>query len=105
MHPITIEYSISLSDVITVMLALLASALGYIIKQQHDKIRTFQSQLSDKKHEMYNEVLSIFFDILKDQKTNKNRSSIELGLKIIELKKDIILYAPDKVLRKFTDWN
>ncbi|MEN9441048.1 MAG: hypothetical protein RLZ33_1125 [Bacteroidota bacterium] len=68
MHPITIEYSISLSDLITVMLELLASALGYIIKQQHDKIRTIQSQLSDRNHELYNQVLSIFFDVLKDLK-------------------------------------
>jgi hypothetical protein len=83
---------------------MIASAFGYIIKRQHDKIKSIQSQLSDKKHTLYNEVLSLFFDVLKSQKNNITANPRDIGIKIIELKMDLILYAPDPVLNKFMEW-
>lgn len=98
------DYTLSLSEIIVAILVLIASGLGYIIKRQHDKIQDIQSQLSDKKHHLYNQVLSLFFDTLKDQKSNIPHDTGDMGTKIIELKKDLILYAPDKILSKFTQW-
>lgn len=98
------DYTLSLSEIIVAILVLIASGLGYIIKRQHDKIQDIQSQLSDKKHHLYNQVLSLFFDLLIDQKNNKPHTPNTIGTKIIGLKKDLILYAPDNVLHKFIEW-
>jgi hypothetical protein len=83
---------------------MIASAFGYIIKRQHDKIKSIQSQLSDKKHTLYNEVLSLYFDLLKETKNGGSSDTKNIGIKIIDLKKDLILYAPDLVLNKFVEW-
>jgi hypothetical protein len=44
------EISISLSDILVAVLTLVAAGLGYVIKEQFDKIKTIQNQLSDKKY-------------------------------------------------------
>lgn len=47
MTPIGI--SITLSDILIAVLTLVAAGLGYVIKEQYDKIKTIQNQLLDKK--------------------------------------------------------
>jgi hypothetical protein len=70
--------TISLSDILVAMLTIFAGGLGYIIKDQREKIRTIQNQLSDKKYKVYHELYSIFFDLLKQQKNIQKKNENEL---------------------------
>lgn len=66
------EFSISLSEILVAVLIIISSGLGYIIKEQKEKIKSINDQLSEKKYKLYYETYSILFDILKAEKGMKN---------------------------------
>lgn len=99
------EYSISYSEIIIGILTLIATGFGFIIKDQRDKIRTVRNQLSEKKYGVYNDVFSVFFNLIRGQKGFTENSEHELADKIISIKKDLLIYAPDNILKKFLEWN
>jgi hypothetical protein len=98
--------SISLSEILVGVLGILAAGLGYIIKEQRDKINSIQKQLSEKKYKVYHEIYSIFFDLFKQQKGLQKKEHINtIGSRLIDIKKDLFIYAPDIIINKFTEWN
>lgn len=99
------EYSISYSEIIIGILTLTATSFGFIIKEQRDKIRTVRNQLSEKKYGVYNDVFSVFFNLIRGQKGSTENNEQELADKIISIKKDLLIYAPDNILKKFLEWN
>lgn len=84
---------------------MLATGLGFVIKEQREKIKKIQDQLSDKKYTLYHEIISIFFDILSIQKELKTEKEVDAVARLLEVKKDMIFYSLDNVLRKFLEWN
>jgi len=99
------EISISLSEILVAVLIIISSGLGYIIKEQKEKIKSINDQLSEKKYKLYNETYSLFFDIIKATKGMKNQSIKGIGSNIIDIKKDLLIYAPDSIVEKFIEWN
>jgi hypothetical protein len=99
------DMTISLSDILVAVLTIVAGGLGYIIKEQKEKIKTIQNQLSDKKYKVYHELYSIFFDLLKQQKDIQEKNDIDIGNRLIDVKKDLLIYAPDTIVKKFLEWN
>ena len=99
------EISISLSDILVAVLILISSGLGYIIKEQREKIKLIKSQLSEKKYNLYHEIYSIFFDIIKSEKGRKKSTVNSIGTRIIDIKKDLLIYAPDIIVKKFMEWS
>ncbi|MBF9143374.1 hypothetical protein [Hymenobacter properus] len=98
------EVSISLSEILVAILVILTGSLGYIIKEQREKIKSIENQLSEKKYRVYHEIFSIFFDVFKAQKKLINTSNDDLALRMLDVKKDLIIYAPDRIVNKFFDW-
>lgn len=98
------EVSISLSEIAAAVLAIVAAGLGYVIKEQREQIKSIRHQLSEKKYRVYNEVFSIFFDVFKAQKNLIKASEDDLASRMIDVKKDLMIYAPDPILKKFFDW-
>lgn len=99
------DYSFSVSEVLVTILTLVVAGFGFIINEQREKIKSIRNQLSEKKYILYNDVFSIFFDLIKGQKNLKQSSESELALKIIDIKKDLFIYAPDQIVKKFIEWN
>jgi hypothetical protein len=99
---LTIEYSVSLSEIIAVIVTILAASLGYIIKQQREKIKEINSQLSEHKYAMYNEVLNMVFDLIRESKGGITTDN--LGIRILNMKQQMLIYAPDNVFKKFLEW-
>ena len=82
--------SISLSEILVAVLGILAAGLGYIIKEQRDKINSIKKQLSEKKYKVYHEIYSIFFDLFKQQKGLQKKEHINtIGSRLIDIKKDL----------------
>lgn len=101
----TPEISISLSDILVAILTLLAAGLGFIIKEQFEKIKTIQNQLSDRKYKLYHEIYSLFFDLFKQQKNLQKKNDNDIVVRLIDIKKDLFIYAPDNIVKKFMEWN
>ena len=99
------EFSFSVSEVLVTILTLIVAGFGFIINEQREKIKAIRNQLSEKKYHLYNEIFSIFFDLVKGQKNLKQSSESDLALKIIDIKKDLFIYAPDPIVKKFIEWN
>jgi hypothetical protein len=99
------EISLSLSDILIASLSFVVAGLGFVIKEQLDKIKTIQNQLSDKKYKLYHEIYSLFFDIFKQQKGLQDNNNNDLVIRLIDIKKDLFIYAPDNIVKKFLEWN
>lgn len=74
------------------------------LKIQSDKIRYIKSKLSDKKYQTYHEILAILFDLINQTKDLKPVSEDEVLLRIMNVKRDLILYGNDKMVDKFFEW-
>lgn len=100
------EFAFSYSELIVGVLAFISVLLACIIKIQHDKISSIRNQISDKKYHVYNEIFSIFFDIMREGKglTKKTKPN-DLPDRIIKVKKELLIYGTDEIVRKFTEWN
>lgn len=85
-------------------LSIFSGLLFFLLNKQNDKIKNIESQLSDKKYKTYHELFSIFFELLKGQKNIKESNEKDTVEKLIDIKKDMMIYAPDKVLNKFLEW-
>jgi hypothetical protein len=101
-----LDQTISLSQILVALLTLITAALGYVVREQREKIKNIQNQLSEKKYKVYNDIYTIFFDLFKQQKGIVKKEKIEdMGLRMIDIKKELFIYAPDVVLTKFLEWN
>jgi hypothetical protein len=101
-----LNQTISLSEILLTAVSILAAGLGYIIREQKEKIKTIQNQLSDKKYTVYHEIYAIFFDLFKEQKgLSKASNNNDVTIRLIDIKKDLFIYAPDNIVEKFLEWN
>ena len=100
------EFAFSYSELIVGILVFISTILGFIIKVQHDKILSIKNQISDRKYNVYNEIFSIFFDIMREGKGfTKKLKPNDLPDRIIKVKKDLLIYGTDEIIKKFTEWN
>lgn len=77
---------------------------GTIIKMYHDKYREVQLKLSDKKYETYSEIIATLFDMVNRQKGLNKITDDEILLRLMNVKRDLLLYGNDKIIRKFFEW-
>jgi len=91
-------------DIILWILGISSTYLFFVLQKKNDKIKGIENQLSDKKYKVYHDTFSTIFDLIKNSKKIKESSENELVEKLIDIKKDMMIYAPDKVLNKFLDW-
>lgn len=94
-----------LASVIAAILTGVVAVLLFVLQRKNEQLQIIKEKISDKKYEAYNNVLSIFFDLFKNVKNLKNLNEKQLGNKIIDLKKFLVLYANDDILKKFFEWN
>lgn len=94
-------------DLILAILAVLVPAvvafMGYIIHRKTERIKILENQLSEKKYLAYAGVVTLFFNILKTVKAGKT-SDENLTEKMVDLKRDILLYGSDSVFYAFNNF-
>ncbi len=94
-------------DLILAILAVLIPAIvafmGYIIHRKTERIKIMENQLSEKKYLAYAGIVSLFFNILKNVKNGKS-SDDDLAEKMVDLKRDILLYGSDRVFYAFNNF-
>jgi len=78
--------------------------LGTILKMYHDRYREVQLKLSDKKYETYSEIIATLFDMVNRQKGLNKITDDEILLRLMNVKRDLLLYGNDKIIRKFFEW-
>lgn len=95
-------------NIVTIIAAGLSGVVAiliFLLQRKNEQLKIVKEKISDKKFEAYNEVLTIFFDLFKSAKNLKDVKEKDLVSKIIDLKKFLLLYANDDILKKFFEWN
>ena len=96
--------NIPYKELLLLIFGSLSTFLIWRVQYQEDRLKSIESQLSDKKYKMYSELIYIFFDLLLGSKTGVEISETELVKRIIDVKKDMYLYASDDIFKKCSEW-
>lgn len=75
-----------------------------VLKMSHDRYREIKLKLSDKKYETYSEIITILFDMVNRQKKLIQITDDAILLRMLNVKRNLILYGNDKIIRKFFEW-
>lgn len=98
------KYDLSINTLLTIIFAFSSAVLVVTLQRRTERLKIVENQLSDKKYKMYSELLYIFFDVSMSEKTGENISQQDLMKRLIAIKRDMYLYAPDEIFRGFTKW-
>lgn len=86
------------------MLLLLLGGIGWLYKHEKEKRLEIEKKLSEKKYAVYSNLTDIFFEILKQINKNQKTQIDKVADKMIDIKKEILIYGSDKVIQKFFNW-
>lgn len=98
------EMNIQLIQLVTPILILFLGGFGWLYKHEKQKRVEVEKQLSDKKYNVYNNLTTVFFEILKQVKKGQKTNAEKLGDRMLDIKKDILIFGSDKVVRKYFYW-
>lgn len=104
----TVNYLLEYKDYIIAVFTLVIGYLYYRLKKKNEEFNAIKEKLSEKKYNLYSELYSVFFDLIKAKNQNKNgkaKMNKSLADKLIDIKKEMFIYAPDEILVKFLKWN
>lgn len=90
--------------ILSVVISAIVAAAGFIIAWQTEKLRTMRKQLSEKKYNAYAEAVKMFYTVLKDVHKHKPTNNEVMKSKMIDMKRDILMYGSDKVFHAFNKW-
>ncbi|CAN1484788.1 hypothetical protein MCEGE10_00024 [Flavobacteriaceae bacterium] len=91
-------------EISLLILGSLTTFLIWRIQHQKEKIKNIESQLSVRKYKMYSELIYLLFDITNAEKIGETVTQQEILKRILGIKKDMFLYAPDEMFKTFTKW-
>ena len=94
-------------DNLKITIGLLVGLIGLlstVIKMYHDKNREIELKLSDKKYSTYSEIITTLFDLINKQKGLNNFTEDEILNRVMDVKRDLILYGNDAIIKKFCEW-
>lgn len=88
----------------SIILPMVYAILGWVIHRKTERIKIMENQLSDKKYKAYADIVSLFFNILKDTKSQKKTNTRDIMLRMIDSKRDIFMYGSDEVFHAFNEY-
>lgn len=91
-------------EISLLLLGTLSTYLIWRVQYQKDKIKNIESQLSERKYGMYSELIHILFDVTNGKKVGEEMTDQQLLKRILAIKRDMFLYAPDEMFKMFTNW-
>lgn len=96
--------NLPIKEISLLILGTLSTYLIWRVQFQKDKIKNIETQLSEKKFQIYSELVYIIFDTMHGEKIGKKVSDKELLKRILDIKKNMFLYASDEMFESFKNW-
>lgn len=87
------------------LLAAIVAIFIYFLKKKDDELNLIKNKISDEKYKTYFDIVSIFFDLLKNSKGLAIHSKDNLTNRYIDIKKNLLLLGSDEVIKKFTEFD
>ena len=95
---------ISTNTLVSVCFALFSAVLVVILQRRTERLKIAESQLSQSKYRVYHELVSLFFDMLKDTKAKRALDIPVLTNRMLDIKKDLLIYGSDDVVKLLSKW-
>ena len=83
---------------ISIVVTLLCAYLGALLHRKTERIKIMEGQLSEKRYSAYAKLYDFFYDMLKNSKDNKTINNREMRNRLLEAKKELIMYGTDEVV-------
>ena len=87
-----------------VVLSALLIVLGWMYTRRTEELKIMRSQLSERKHKAYADLVATFYSAFKDTKNHEQTDMKAAMSKMIDAKRDIFMYGSDEVFRAFNKW-
>lgn len=91
-------------ELLSIILSASLVILGWLYNQRVEEMKIMRSQLSERKHKAYADIISTFYSVLKDTKNHKQTNMKIVDSKIMDAKRDIFMYGSDEVFEAFNNW-
>lgn len=83
---------------ISIVVTLLCAYLGALLHRKTERIKIMEGQLSEKRYSAYAKLYDFFYDMFKNSKDNKTINNREMRNRLLEAKKELIMYGTDEVV-------
>src|SRR5690606_17869889 len=93
-----------LAQIVIQIILLILGGIGWLYRHEKERRLQIEKQLSDRKYDVYIKLLTVFFDILKQVKKAQPTNSSKLIDKMLDIKKELIIFGNDNVLFSFFRW-
>jgi predicted DNA-binding ribbon-helix-helix protein len=93
-----------LASIAVPLLVLILGGIGWLYRHEKERRLQIEKQLSDKKYDVYIKLLTVFFDILKQVKKGQKTNATKLIDRMMDIKKELIIFGNDGVLFAFFRW-
>ena len=91
-------------ELLSIILSASLVILGWLYTRRIEEMKIMRSQLSERKHKAYADIIATFYSVLKDTKYNKQTNMKMVDSKMMDAKRDIFMYGSDKVFKAFNNW-
>lgn len=103
-NQVKLEEKIPYQEVLLWLLGTLSTFLIWRIQYQKDRIKDIESQLSDRKYKLYSELVYLIMDLIISIKTEKPLTESDIKNRVLLVKRELFLYAPDNIFKAFLAW-
>lgn len=84
--------------VFSIIATIACAILGALLSRKTERIKIMEKQLSEKRYVAYAKLYDFFYDLFKNQKSGKNANNSVMGGKLMDAKKELIMYGSDEVI-------
>jgi hypothetical protein len=91
-------------ELLSIVLSALLVILGWLYNQRVEEMKIMRSQLSERKHKAYADLVATFYSMFKDTKNHQQTDMKTAMSKMMDSKRDIFMYGSDEVFQAFNNW-
>ena len=91
-------------ELLSIILTAIITLLGWKVYRRTEELKIMRSQLSERKHKAYADIVTTFYSILKDTANKKATDMDKIKMKMIDSKRDVFMYGSDEVFKAFNHW-
>ena len=87
-----------LLGIISAIATIACAVFGAMLHRKTERIKIMEGRLSEKRYSAYAKLYDFFYELFKGQKDNKKINNIEMRNKLLDAKKELIMYGTDNVV-------
>jgi hypothetical protein len=84
--------------VLSIILTVIIAFLGWKMQRKTERIKIMEGQLSEKRYFAYAKLYDFFYEMFKGVKDAKSTNNKEMRNKLLDAKKELIMYGTDDVV-------